>query len=233
MPAIQELIRLQSADAELDSLRARREGLLKLIGDDSSLIPIRVELQELTTSLVQVRARQRELDALISGFDPQIQSVEQKLYGGTVTSARELTDLQAEVAMFRRQQGEQEDALLALLEELEPIEIDFHRTTEVMATSQTNWEEAQTSLNSELIQLESEMEQITEEREFSARLVPDSELALYERLRPKHGGVAVASMRNDTCAVCHVSLPSKTAGSVRSSSSPIQCPSCSRILLNT
>ena len=198
MPAVQELIRLQSADAELDSLRARRAGLLKLIGDDSSLGSIRVELQELTTSLVQVRARQRELDALISGFDPQIQSVEQKLYGGTITSARELTDLQAELAMFRRQQGEQEDALLALLEELEPIEIDFHRATEVMTTSQTNWEEEQTSLNSELAQLESEMEQITEKREFSARLVPDSELALYERLRPNHGGVAVASMRNDT-----------------------------------
>ena len=54
--------------------------------------------------------KQNAIDTVVTGFDDKIKGVETKLYSGTVTLARELQDLQADVAMIKRQRTEQEDA---------------------------------------------------------------------------------------------------------------------------
>ena len=59
---------------------------------------------------------------------------------------------------------------------------------------------------------------------------PAPEVALYEQVRRNHPR-PVAQMHNNACNACRVGVPMRTAQEVRTSSAPVRCPNCGRILL--
>ena len=174
---------------------------------------------------------QAELDAAIAGFDVKIAETESKLYGGKVTLARELTDLQADVNMINRQRREREDQLLAVLVALEQAQAGFDEVSQRLDATETAWAADQEAMAAEQGVLVNEVADLRAKRDAQAKGVSGAELALYAHVRKGHAGKAVARIRNGTCDSCRVALPTRQAASVRTSPTPVRCPSCGLILL--
>ena len=231
MPAIKQLFDLQAVDLELGRRSNRLTEIVERLGNDAELVPMREEAASLDQAVQETSSGQADLEAAIAAFEVKITEAESKLYGGRVTLARELMDLQADVNMIKRQLREQEDKLLVVLVALEQAQTRLDDASQLLDAAETEWTADQASMAAERGVLLTEVTELQAKRDAQAKAVSGAELALYEQVRKGHAGRAVARMRNGTCESCRVALPTRQASSVRISATPVRCPSCGLILL--
>ena len=231
MSSVRQLLDLQAVDIELATRNERLAEIRERLGNEGELPALRTRVGELGTSVQGIEVRQTDLDATIADLSGHIEAVESKLYGGRVTSPRELADLQADAAMIGRRRTESEDVLLVVLDDLDTAQTDLTETSERLAKGETDWLADQDRLSEERTALQAEVAKLEAKRQAQAATVPPPDLATYERVRKLRGGRAVAHMRNGTCTSCRVGVPNKLAQAVRSSASPVACPSCGLLLL--
>ena len=231
MASVRQFLDLQTVDVDLDKRKARLAEIAERLGDEGQLPVLRSRVEELGEILRGVEARQSEEDADIAGLSGRIEAAEAKMYGGSITSPRELKDLQDDVAMLGRRRSEHEDILLAVLDELDATKAGLEATSSELAEAERAWKADQESMIAERGVLEGQVVALDGERADRAGAVPPPELALYEHVRKTHAGRVVARMRNATCESCRVGVPSKLAQAVRAGRSPERCPSCGLILL--
>ena len=231
MSSVRQLLDLQTVDLALDKRNERLAEIGQRLGVEGELPALRARVSELGASMAGVETRQTELDATIADLSGHIEAVESKMYSGVVTSPRELNDLQADAAMIGRRRSESEDVLLAVLDELDSTNAELAETTERLAKAETDWGVDQERMSEERSVLEAEVADLDRKRAAQAESVPPPDLAVYERVRKSHGGRAVARMRNARCESCRVGVPNKLAQTVRTSSSPVACPTCGLLLL--
>jgi predicted nucleic acid-binding Zn-ribbon protein len=163
----------------------------------------------------------------------RIGEIEARLYGGQVSASRELSAMAGEVEHLQALRSGREDQILALMEEIEPLDADL------------------ASLEGERRRLEADRAQVleairraeeaigaeeAEERQARRALVggiPANLMGQYERLRAKLGGVGAARLVNGSCTGCHLSLPSSERERVRHlpPEAVVTCEQCGRILV--
>ena len=231
MAAIKQLYELQTVDLEIDWHRARLGEIASALGDDSALAPLRASATEGKSAVQSETVRQNALDTIVSGYDDKIKGVETKLYSGTVTLARELQDLQADIDMIKRQRAGQEDQLLEVLEALESAQKTSGAAAVALANAEAAWAADQQAMTVEQAVLDGEVTDLSGSRDARAAAIPAPDVALYERTRRARKGKAVARLLVDTCEACRTSIPTRTVQQARTSTEPIKCPSCGLILL--
>ena len=230
MPATRELLALQSVDGELAVRRARLSEIAPLLGDDSALRALAQRLASEQTEVDSAFSKQQDLDSVIAGFTERVDAAEGRLYSGVVVNPRELQDLQADVNMLKRQRGHEEDALLEVMVELDTARGKRDASTQELESLKVSWEAEQRSLTEEQQRVEVEVSDLERRRADTVARIPPTETALYEQVRRNHPR-PVAQMHNNACNTCRVGVPMRTAQEVRTSSAPVRCPNCGRILL--
>ena len=231
MPDIRRMYELQGVDLELGWRNARLAEIQKALGDGSSLVPLRDESRIAKTEADASSASQAGLDLAIGGFDAKIADAETKLYGGTVKLPRELQDLQADIAMIKRQRGEREDVLLAVLDELDTTQERSKAADAALSQAEEAWNADQASMSEEQRRLKSEVAGLTSDRTARAAGIAPADIALYEQVRKAHHGKAVAKMAGSMCESCRVAVPTRQAQDARTSDKVVRCPNCGLILL--
>jgi predicted nucleic acid-binding Zn-ribbon protein len=61
--------------------------------------------------------------------------------------------------------------------------------------------------------------------------IPARDVQLYEDLRKRRAGIAVAPIVNGQCSACNVKVPTGVASAAHSATAPAYCTSCGRILV--
>jgi uncharacterized protein len=231
MAAIKQLYDLQSVDLELDWRHVRLAEIGRALGDDSALVPVRHEVARRKTVSQKSTGEQTNLDTIIGGFEAKIAEAEAKLYGGNVSQARELQDLQADIDMLKRQRGEQEDLLLAVLDQVDEAQKSYESGAKTLSKREATWVADQESMTKEQAVLEGELGGLQSDRDGRAAGIPAPEMALYEQVRKTHDGRAVAVLHGSTCDSCRVGIPNRQVQDARTSDKPVRCPNCGLILL--
>lgn len=237
MPDTERLLTVQDIDTRLDQLRHRRQGLDQRQG----LVDARQALADSEADLVTAFARHEDLLREQKRFEDEAAGVEEKanraqatLYGGTVTAAKELEALQADVESLRRRQRQLEDEVLDLMEQLEPVDAAVTDARAGVGRAAAAVEASEAALFAAEAEIDQEVASITEARAAAAEPVDPALLAEYERLRSGFGGVAVARLVGDSCHGCVLNLTFSAGELDRIRHAPpdavVHCDECGRIL---
>jgi predicted nucleic acid-binding Zn-ribbon protein len=181
--------------------------------------------------VAELRSRQQELEWSVEEARTKAGNIEAKLYGGTVRNPKELEDLQADLKSLKTQLRTREDALLALLVDLEEADTELAAMESVYADVASRWTESQTALLGEKTEVGPEIARLSEERASQVAGVDKGALGLYNLLRERRAGRAVALVERGMCAGCRITLPMSVLQKARSGVGLVQCVSCERILL--
>jgi predicted nucleic acid-binding Zn-ribbon protein len=114
--------------------------------------------------------------------------------------------------------------------QVEESEASVTEQQERLARLEEDWQETQTRLSTEQNELIDRLSQLKTKRAKLQRTIEAGDLALYEDLRLRRGGQAVALLEGDLCLGCRVTLPSSKAQQARQGKVLILCGSCERIL---
>jgi predicted nucleic acid-binding Zn-ribbon protein len=227
-----ELYRLQKVDLDVMRHRARlREIEAKLNGDET----VARAMQELDAAQVALKpwqTRARDLDLEIKSLADKVKSTDADLYSGRITSPKALQELQEEINSLKRHQSTLEDNLLEAMMEVEAHQGQVNDSQQALDNARGALASQQTDLIDERTRLQAELTKLDEQRKGKAASIEPATLVIYDRLRQRFKGQAVALLQPDGCSMCGVEQTSMNVQAVRSGRTLAYCESCGRILAN-
>lgn len=230
MDAIADLYALQETDLALDKLLARLSEIEESLVESEELIEARGVMEEKAAALKELRAQQKDLELAAEEVRAKAAEVERKLYGGAVRNPKELEDLDADLKSIKAQVQHREDDLLALLMQVEEAEAELSSAREAYEQIESEWSKGQAEMRAEKAAIEPKVADLRAKREGEASGIDPRTMSLYQTLRERRAGVAVARVERGACQGCRISLPTSVIHKARSPNSIVQCVSCERIL---
>jgi predicted nucleic acid-binding Zn-ribbon protein len=228
---VTRLHELQKTDSNSEKVRRRLLQLQKLLAEPEEVNAARAALAATTAQLHDWGARQKNAELEAQGLAQRVAATEQRLMSGTVRNPKELESLQASADALRRQRaGVEEQGVEALLQ-VEELTAQEARDRAAFAKVEQAWQARHGELQQEEAKLKRLAVQLRAHRAKLAEGLPADELALYEDLRKRKGGVAVATVENGLCTACNVRVPTGVASAARNRSEIAYCTSCGRILV--
>lgn len=231
MTVVTELFDLQVIDLALDRARVRLEEIKEGKQESEELIEARQARLEKEAVLATFRERQKDIEWEVDEVRAKASEMETKLYGGSVRNPKELSDLDADVRSLKGQASKREDTLLALMEEAEAAESEFRAADTACSQMEAAWQANREELVREESDIEPEVVRLEERRSSLMAGIDRAALGLYELLRERRGGQAIALVERGMCQGCRITLPMSVLQKARTGAGLVQCVSCERILL--
>ncbi|MEU8340838.1 C4-type zinc ribbon domain-containing protein [Spirillospora sp. NPDC048832] len=232
------LLDLQELDSSLDRLAHRRRTLPELAEIErleGRLTELRDAIVAAETELGDLQREQRKAEQDVDQVRTRADRDQKRLDSGQVTSAKDLSSLQAEIESLHRRQSDLEEVVLEIMERTEEAEgrvaalrADQAATQEELAGLSERRDAAQR-------EIDEEAGTTSTARTAVAKDVPDDLLALYEKLRGQFGGVGAAKLFRGACQGCHLALNTVDLNNIRAAAEDevVRCEECRRILIRT
>jgi predicted nucleic acid-binding Zn-ribbon protein len=233
MTAVADLLTLQETDIALDRALARLAEIEEALGEPEELIEARAVVEEKAAVVRDFRAQQTDLELAVDEVRGKAAEIEKKLYSGSVTNPKELQDFDADLKSLKQQTRKREDDLLTLLVQVDEAETELKAVEAQAAELESAWRSGVDQMLAEKAHLEPEAERLRAERSSQATGFERTLIGLYDLLRERRGGRAVARIERGMCQGCRITLPTSVLQKVRSGAGVVQCVSCERILLLT
>jgi predicted nucleic acid-binding Zn-ribbon protein len=232
------LLEVQSIDTALDRNKHR-----------DATLPERAAVAELQRTVdadgdraVRARTVVSDLSRLLTKAEVDVASVRARadrdralLESGSVSSSRQLSDLEHEVASLAKRQSELEDAELDVMEQLEAAERELSAIERAIEQGTAAKAEAEGARDAALEALAAERGDLLADRADHVARVPADLLALYTRIRSDGIGVAAGLVRYGRCESCQMELSRVDLDAIRSAPADevVRCPECRAIMIRT
>jgi predicted nucleic acid-binding Zn-ribbon protein len=237
-PAAQRrLLDLAEVDAELARVAHRRRSLPEL----AEVQAAERELQAGRDALVIAETTAGDLDRDIRKLEAEIDQVRAResrdrslLDSGSISSGKQLEDLQHELATLARRQTSLEDDVLEVMEQREATGSDLERSRAALVETEQRLADATRRRDEALADLDGIETRRTGERGPLVAGLPEDLLALYERVRGR-GGTGAALLRNRRCGACRLELDRNALARLRDgpAESVQRCEECGVVLVRT
>jgi predicted nucleic acid-binding Zn-ribbon protein len=236
-PAVQRrLLDLAEVDAELARVTHRRRTLPEIAEIAEAEKQARVKQD----ALVAVETALTDLDRDVKRQETEIDQVrareerDRKLMQSGSVGAKQLTDLEHELATLQRRQGILEDDLLELMERREAVEADASFARVELDKAGETLKEASARRDAALADLEAVETRRTADRSMMAKGIPDDLLKAYDRQREQRG-IGAALIQSRRCGACRIELDRNAVSKLREAASDevVRCEECGAILVRT
>ncbi len=230
MPWTQSLLRLQEIDLELAETAQRLAEIAELAKDDAALQQARRQAGQHRERADKSRKLQQTLEFELAQAQTKRARTEDNLYSGRITNARELQDLEAELASLKRRESALEDDLLEAMLGREEADAAADQAAGRVAALAGERGAKVAALQAEQAALESKRAALGEERAATVADLPPALVADYTYLHPRTGGLPVAQLRGGVCSICGTEVLRPTQQKVQRGQEA-HCDTCRRLLV--
>jgi uncharacterized protein len=226
---IEILASLQNIDREIKEQKGRKQGLLS----------------ELEIKEKEIRAKKREIEALTAIFsekeklrtekdrffqDEGKKAMEKRMRMNRIKNAKELQALQREIEMMRQTNGELEEELIRIMQEIDTVKAQIQAKEAEMATMQEDWLKKQKELENQIHDIDEAVSQAATRRQSIASQVAGDLISRYELIFSRRGGTAVVEVSAGICQGCFMNIPPQLWNEIIRNDKLHLCPSCQRIV---
>ena len=230
------LLELQRLDSAVDRLLARR-GSLPEDARLAELTDVLTAVDQLTAerggSLATLQREQARLEDEIEMVTGKAAREEERAASGRVTSPKELTAIQEEVAALKRRRTSLEDDLLERMEQRETLEAELAELDDRGGKITAEQAEVTRARDAALVEIDRELDAERAARDGVAPGVGDELRRLYDQVRARQGGIGAAALVGNTCQGCRVSISPVELAAIRKLAPDTikRCENCRRILV--
>lgn len=232
MSPVKQLYEFQELETALVRSRKALTDVESGLKETQAVDQVRLRVVERKGTLESTRAEQLDLELGLGTMESHVQDVEKKLYDGSVANPKELQGFQQDLRMLRRQKGEQEDRLLAVMEQTDGAESAFETAERDLEVADVAWKQEHGHLLQERDRLEQEVARLGLERDEALAGIAPSEMSLYQAQK-RTRGTAVARVERGICRACGLSIPSHELQRARTLPDLVKCNSCARFIYIT
>jgi predicted nucleic acid-binding Zn-ribbon protein len=233
-----QLLDLQILDSAIERLAIQRRTLPELadltrLGD--RLRTLGAELADAERARNDSARAQKRLETDVEQVRTRSTRDQDRLNNGNITSAKELENLQSEIASLTRRRDVLEDELLELMETTETAATLVGELQAEREMLEGEKAEAARRRDAAWTEIDQQSAMKAEERAQLAPTLPTDLVTLYERIRKSSNGVGAARLFRRRCEGCHLELSGSDWNDVVEApiSLVLRCEECRRILIRT
>lgn len=236
-PAVQRrLLDLADADAELARIEHRRRTLPEIAEIATAEQSARVKRD----AQVSVQTQLDDLDREVTRQEKEIEAVraradrDNKLMQSGSVAAKQMTDLEHEIATLHRRQNALEDDLLELMERREALEMDGQHAQMELEKADAVLADAAKRRDEVFADLQTQETRASARRKAMLPQFPEQLLTLYNRVRASKG-TGAALLRSRRCGACRLELDRSVISQIKSTppDEVVCCEECGAILVRT
>jgi predicted nucleic acid-binding Zn-ribbon protein len=226
---IEILASLQTVDREIREQTGLKQGLLG----------------ELSTQETSIAVKQREIDQLVALFsekekirlekdrvlqEESKKAVDRRMRMNKIKNIKELQALQREIEQIKQNNGELEESLIQVMEELDGIRANMKTKQDEMAEMRAHWQTKQATLQAQISGIDRAVSEAATRRQGIAAQIARDLISRYELIFSRRGGTAVVEVSGGICQGCYMNIPPQLWNEIIRSEKVHLCPSCQRIL---
>lgn len=224
------LFLLQKIDTESARTQNRLNEITRLLQDDSGIKSAINTFEAAKKKLHEDQTSLKSLEELIRAKRNKVEQSESSLYEGKIKNPKELQDLQKEIAAIKSSISTLEEEELELMLRIEADELEFESENKKVQEAQKVFEDKSHQLIQEKESLQTSAQKIAKERLAILSQLSDDFVLVYDNLRVKKSGVAIALIEEQTCTCCGTTLTPADVQSAKTMTRLVYCPTCGRIL---
>jgi predicted nucleic acid-binding Zn-ribbon protein len=226
---IEILASLQTVDREIKEQIDIKQGLL---GDlDSKEKGIQAKKREIDS----LRALFAEMEKLRAAkdrvfLDEGKKAVDKRMRMNRIKNIKELQALQREIDLMRQANGELEEELIKIMQQMDGIKAQMQTKEAEMAALHDEWERQQQALGAQITGIDRAVTEAANRRQSIAAQITGDLISRYELIFSRRGGTAVVEVSGGICQGCYMNIPPQLSNEIIRSDKVHLCPSCQRIL---
>ncbi len=198
---------------------------------------LQAELQTFTnhvkgveTAFHKIHGEQKDLELSNQQIDDKIKSINNLLFGGKVTSPKEVEAYEHQIKGLQAQKSTNEDRLVSVWDEVAKSDGELKAAQKDLKAKTDSFEDWKKRAMTFKAQLEADYKTLTAKRPAAAQGINPTLLATYDAIRQRHGGIGVSLVtKQQTCEECGTKVADKSIESIKDDRT-VTCEECHRIL---
>jgi len=230
-PAIPHLIELQRVDRQIAVLRTQLESFPKGLREaDTRLTGARGEIAAAKEALAKINAERKKYE--FEGQEWKDRARKYRDQSGAVKTNEAYRALQHEIANAEAEVAKAEDRQLEVMVKADEAERRLKLAESRLREAEQSLAAERKTIEAQAAEIKKQLEAATAEREKIIAPVPEDLRDLYARIAKRHGGTAMAQVRDDQCRGCGMRVLPHIVQELRSETSDevYRCESCGLIL---
>jgi predicted nucleic acid-binding Zn-ribbon protein len=231
---LQRLWRLAQIDREIADIRSRAANLDAGQRAQAAIDKLSPEYEGAKAKLKGAEQTIADLELKQKGDDQKKKKIQQEMYGGKVVNAREVANLEKEIAMIQRHQDEDSEKLLELYDLLPEASKQFDEVAVKYDALVKQRDEKRKAALGERTLLEAAFKELAARRPEALKGISPSLMARYDNIKQLHNGIGMVEVVKKTgnCGGCGTHLPERTISLLKDDKIGI-CEDCHRLLYYT
>jgi uncharacterized protein len=223
------LIFLQECDNEIGNLDSlKREFPAKIQKLEDELSTCRTIFQADSDKLESLKKERRKTDQMMQEVESKIEKSQIKL--SNIKSNKEYTAALKEIEDLNKEKISVEDIILQSMEWIEASEKKCLENRKQLDRIQKDFDLDKKKIEQELDGLNKESEALEKKRLELLKGIDKDLLDRYDFLKARKGGVAIGSVIDSVCQMCHIGIPPQRFYEIIKSDSLMSCPNCNRLI---
>jgi uncharacterized protein len=226
---IEILASLQTVDREIKEQTGRKQRLLdELRVTEKQIQSKKGEIDALNTIYVEKEKARVEKDRIFQ--DEGRKAMDKRMRMNRIKNTKELQALQREIELMRQTNGDLEEDLIKIMQEIDAVKAQIQTKQSEMAAMQVAWQKNQDELQVEISGIDAAVSEAATRRQSIASQVTGDLISRYELIFSRRGGTAVVEVTGGICQGCYMNLPPQLWNEIIRNEKVHLCPSCQRIL---
>jgi len=229
---LRALVELQGLEDNLRDLRVLQQDLTKLVEDNEASRELFAGmLAQQEGQLGEVRSFCDQKESEIKDAEENARRARGRL--NNIQSQRELTALNKELDTARRQNTQRTEELLKLMEQLETATAEYDKKVEEFRSLEEQMTQAEEDIVTRVREGEADAGGQQERQNELRALVDKPTLSRFDRILGARKGCAVATVKDQICTACRLSVSPQTFIRLMRMETLEQCNNCRRMLVWT
>ena len=225
----EQLVSLQVVDLEIDQIdneiKKEQEELDKRI---SALAERETRINDLESSIETFERERRTLEDEMTDKIGHVKERQSKMM--QVQTSREQTALLKEIEDAKRNAKENEEKIVAIMEQVETLTTELTEEKNVLKTEKSLVAEETEKVRGAIEQINKGKKTKKNKRDRQAQKLDSAVIRKYDILRDRRNGLAIVNVLGGVCQGCFMNLPPQQYNILLRGDKMLDCPSCQRMI---
>jgi uncharacterized protein len=228
-PQIDGLIKLQAVDSEIYSLRAQKEAKPREIKALEAVFEEKKQsLAALEKSHLELQKKRKDAESELAAKEESSKKLQGQLY--SLKTNKEYQTMLQQIQDSKADYSVIEDKILGLFDQADKVRVEMDKEAARLKEEEKLFQEQKKKIEGEVKEIDERLAQLEAARQQVIPGIEPKMLAQYERILSNRDGLAIVTVKNNTCKGCNMFVPPQVINLIKMYERIITCEVCNRML---
>jgi predicted nucleic acid-binding Zn-ribbon protein len=223
------LLKLQIIDTEIFALKAEKEAKpqeIKVLTD--AFEEKKQCLADIEKKSLDIQKQKKDKELELGTKDEAAKKLQTQLF--SLKTNKEYQAMLQQIKDAKADASVIEDAILECLDQIDKVKIELEEAKKKVAEEEKAYNQEKKKVDDRVRVIDTRLSELNAQRSQVLPEIEEKILAQYERILNNRDGLAIVSVKDNTCLGCNMFVPPQVINLIRMYERMITCEVCNRIL---